>query len=161
MLVAPWIGPIVVALAAGIVVALLLVVVQASRIGRLRRRLDGLSRNAEGRSLDAHLDRVREVGRELDEMAVRTAVVEANGKRAFQRYGIVRFNPFEETGGNQSFAVALLDGNGDGVVISSLHARAGTRVYAKELSRGRSEAQLSDEETEAVKRAMVVRPGDR
>ena len=90
--------------------------------------------------LDAHLDKVFAVARELDELAARTAVLEAAQRRAFQRVGLVRFNPFEETGGNQSFALALLDAAGDGWVLSSLHARSGTRVYAKAIkarSRGR------------------------
>ena len=47
----------------------------------------------------------------------------------------MRYNPFEETGGNQSFALALLDAEGDGWVLSSLHARSGTRVYAKAIAR--------------------------
>ena len=55
--------------------------------------------------------------------------------RAFQRVGLVRFNPFEDTGGNQSFALALLDAEGNGWVLSSLHARTGTRVYAKPITR--------------------------
>ncbi len=57
-------------------------------------------------------------------------------RKAIQRTGLVRYNPFEDTGGNQSFAVALLDANGDGVVVSSLHARNGTRIYAKAIAGG-------------------------
>ena len=80
--------------------------------------------------------------RELDELAARTAILEARPARAFQRVGLVRYNPFEETGGNQSFALALLDAAGDGWVLSSLHARSGTRVYAKAITGGASEAAL-------------------
>ena len=82
-------------------------------------------------------------------------VAEANLRRSFQRIGLVRFNPFEDTGGNQSFALALLDANGDGIVFSSLHSRTGTRVYAKAVNGGRSETALSDEETQAVRDAMA------
>ena len=88
-------------------------------------------------------------------MAARTAVLEAAQREAFQRVGLVRYNPFEETGGNQSFALALLDANGDGWVLSSLHARSGTRVYAKAITGGRSDAALSDEETAAIKQATA------
>jgi hypothetical protein len=154
-----------VALAVAIGLLLFLVIWQAIRIGRLRRRLESITRGEQGRSLeailDAHLDKVFQVGRELDEMAARAAVIEANGRRAFQRIGIVRFNPFEDTGGNQSFAVALLDANGDGFVLSSLHARSGTRVYAKSLTNGQSDGALSDEETEALRRAMATPPAAR
>ena len=73
--------------------------------------------------------------------------LEAAAPRAFQRVGLVRYNPFEDTGGNQSFALALLDAEGNGWVLSSLHARAGTRVYAKAIAGGRADAALSEEET--------------
>ena len=56
---------------------------------------------------------------------------------AFQRVGLVRYNPFEDTGGNQSFALAMLDAKGDGWVLSSLHARHGHAVL-REGGQGRS-----------------------
>ncbi len=158
-LVEPYLGAAVVALAVAIVLLLLLVALQARRIGRLGRRLDGLTRGAEGRNLeavlDAHLDKVFQVSRDLDQLAARSAVLEGNMRRAFQRIGVVRYNPFEDTGGNQSFAVALLDAQGDGFVLSSLHARGGTRVYAKALRNGTSDAALSAEETEALRLAAA------
>ena len=80
---------------------------------------------------DAHLDKVDAVARGISDLDARMAVLEATQRRSFQRVGLVRYNPFEETGGNQSFALALLDADGDGWVLSSLHARSGTRVYAK------------------------------
>jgi len=83
------------------------------------------------------------------------AVLEAAQRKAFQRVGLVRYNPFEETGGNQSFALALLDSAGDGWVLSSLHARSGTRVYAKAVKAGRADTALSDEETAAIQQAMA------
>jgi len=105
--------------------------------------------------LDAHLEKVFAMARELDDVAARTAILEAAQRRAFQRVGLVRYNPFEETGGNQSFALALLDADGDGWVLSSLHARAGTRIYAKSINAGRSEAGLSSEETAAIEQATA------
>jgi Protein of unknown function (DUF4446) len=143
--------------------ALVLLAIVARRVRRLERRLDGITRDADGRSLEgileAHLDRVLAVDREVDQLAVRTTMLEAAGRRAFQRAGLVRFNPFEETGGNQSFALALLDAEGDGFIINSLHARSGTRVYARTLTGGRAEGQLSAEEVEALKLAQAAPPG--
>jgi len=135
------------------------VLVLARRTRRLDGRLATLTRSGDGGSLEAvlgsHLERVERVARELDEVVARQAVLEGAQRRAFQRVGLVRFNPFEETGGNQSFALALLDAAGDGWVLSSLHARAGTRVYAKAIKAGRSDAALSDEETAALGQAMA------
>ncbi|HKF85602.1 MAG TPA: DUF4446 family protein [Candidatus Limnocylindrales bacterium] len=159
-LVAPVIGLIVVALAIASVVLLVLVVLLFRRTSAAERRFASLTRGESGTSLEgileAHLDKVYAVAREVDEIAARTAVTEAAQRRSFQRIGLVRFNPFEDTGGNQSFALALLDQSGDGFVISSLHARAGTRVYGKAVGKGRSESNLSAEETEALRLALAM-----
>jgi hypothetical protein len=141
------------------VVLLLAVLGLWRRNRRTDSRLRGLTRGAEGSSLeavlDAHLDKVYDVSRELDELAARMAILEGAQRKAFQRVGLVRYNPFEETGGNQSFALALLDAAGDGWVLSSLHARSGTRVYAKAIAAGKADAALSEEETAAITRAMA------
>ncbi len=131
----------------------------ARRTRDLDKRLSGITRGAEGRSLesvlDTHLEKVYAMSRQLDDVAARTAVLEGVQRRSFQRVGLVRFNPFEGTGGNQSFALALLDAAGDGWVLSSLHAREGTRVYAKSITGGRSDAGLSAEETAAINHATA------
>ena len=149
----------VLALAIVSLLLLLLVFWVWGRTCRLARRIDSLTRGQDDKDLsgvlDAHLDKVFAVSNEVDELTVRTAVAESNLRHSFQRIGLVRFNPFEDTGGNQSFALALLDANGDGLVLSSLHSRAGTRVYAKAINGGRSEAALSEEESEAVRQAMA------
>jgi hypothetical protein len=106
-----------------------------------------------------HLEQVGSMGRELDQLSARSAILEAAGRRAIQRVGLVRFNPFEDTGGNQSFAVALTDAGGNGIVVSSLHSRTGTRVYAKAIAEGRSDAALSAEETEALRLALAPPTG--
>lgn len=157
------IGAIVIVLVAVSIVLLIGVLLEARLAGQLGRRLDDMTRGADGHSLeqvlDTHLDRVESVSRGLDLVEARTAVLEAGAPLAYQRIGIVRFNPFEDTGGNQSFALALLDGRGTGFVVSSLHARSGTRVYGKAVTAGVAESTLSDEETEAVRLAMASRTG--
>lgn len=76
------------------------------------------------------------------------------GKKHLQKYALTRFNPFEDTGGDQSFIIALLDGEDNGIVISSLHTRNGTRVYAKAVANGKAGShQLSKEEKEVVEKA--------
>lgn len=70
----------------------------------------------------------------------------------FQKIGLVRFNPFAGTGGDQSFCLALLDGEENGLVISSLHSRDTTRIYAKPVKKGRAAGyELSTEEVQAIK----------
>ncbi|MEN6521883.1 MAG: DUF4446 family protein [Armatimonadota bacterium] len=72
---------------------------------------------------------------------------------SLQNIGLVRFDAFPDVGGAQSFAVALLDQNKNGVVISSLYGRTDSRIYAKEIVGGRSSHTLSDEEMDAIRRA--------
>ena len=146
-------------LALALVVLLLLVIVLARRQASLSRRLRGLTRGEDGGSLEAslgaYLDKVDGVTRGLADVTTRTATLERDGRHAFQRVGLVRYNPFEETGGNQSFALALLDADGNGWVLSSLHARSGTRIYAKTIASGKSEAALSTEEADAIRQATA------
>jgi hypothetical protein len=162
-LVSPYLGAVAIALGVLVVVLFVLVLVLLRRTSRLDRRLAGVTRGAEGQSLEAileaHLDKDDHVGRELDQLAARSAVLEATQRNAFQRIGLVRFNPFEDTGGNQSFALAILDHHGNGFVMSSLHARAGTRVYGKAIARGTAEANLSEEEAEALRIALAPAGG--
>lgn len=71
-----------------------------------------------------------------------------------QKIGLVRFNPFNDTGGDQSFILALIDAEESGVVISGLHTRNGTRWYAKKISNGHGvEHELSNDEVKAIKSA--------
>lgn len=71
-----------------------------------------------------------------------------------QKIGMVRFNPFSDTGGDQSFVISLLDNENNGIVITSLYARSGTRWYVKQIKAGKGvEYELSKEEKEAIKKA--------
>lgn len=72
----------------------------------------------------------------------------------FTKYALIRFNPFEDSGGDQSFTIALLDSRDNGIILSSLHSRSGTRVYAKEVIGAKAIShKLSKEEKEAVEKA--------
>jgi len=135
---------------------LAIVMLQSLQISRLKQRIDMLTGGAEGdleAVLGQHLETVHEVGQDLDELTARMAVLESAGRHHFARQGLVRFSPFEDTGGNQSFALALLDESDDGLVISSLHSRTGTRIYAKAVVNGKADASTSPEETRAIEEA--------
>jgi hypothetical protein len=105
--------------------------------------------------LASQMQRLDRIGDEVMAQAGRLRMIEGNARHMVQRVGIVRFNPFEETGGNQSFVVALLDGESNGVLLTSLHARAGTRVYLRTVIGGRCDVTLSAEESEALRQAGI------
>ncbi|MCL4387385.1 DUF4446 family protein [Patescibacteria group bacterium] len=77
-------------------------------------------------------------------------------KRSIQKVGFIRYNPFgtADTGGNQSFSVTILDYDNNGFILTSIHGREGTRVYAKPVKKGKSSHNLSNEEEESLKRAI-------
>jgi hypothetical protein len=76
-------------------------------------------------------------------------------KSAVTKVGIVRFNPFHEIGSDQSFSLAFLDQENNGFVLTSHYLKEANRVYAKPVKNGSSQYPLSDEETEAMKKAMT------
>ena len=82
------------------------------------------------------------------------AKIEKEGLLHIQKVGLVRFNPFKDTGGDQSFILSLIDGNDTGVIISGLYSRSGTRWYAKKVAEGKgTEHELTEEEKKALKEA--------
>lgn len=142
------------ALGVAILILLLALVLVLRRVMRLERRVAALTRGEDGESLERilgkHLERVIALGVDVAALERRAGALEAEGRHAVRRVGLVRFNPFEDTGSNQSFALATLDEDGDGVVITSLHARGLTRIYAKAIAGWRPDAALSDEEAQAL-----------
>lgn len=83
--------------------------------------------------------------------------LQSDGTLHLQRLGIVRFNPFSDTGGSQSFTLSILDGQDNGIVMTSLYARTGNRWYIKHIKQGVSpDVELSKEEQLAIKKARPV-----
>ena len=83
--------------------------------------------------------------------------LEKEGLLHIQKVGLIRFNPFKDTGGDQSFILSLIDGNSTGVVISGLYSRSGTRWYAKKVVNGKGvDYDLSEEEKRALKEAKTA-----
>lgn len=92
--------------------------------------------------------------KDIDFLKDRCDKIEKEGLLNIQKVGLLRFNPFKDTGGDQSFILALTDANDTGIVISGLYSRSGTRWYAKRVVNGKGvEHELSEEERKAVKEA--------
>jgi hypothetical protein len=137
----------------------------ALRLRRAEARYRALAEGTSGGNLETmlteHMLRVRDATlrvAELDELARR---LDRASRSHLQRVGFLRFNPFRDAGGDQSFAVAMSDQDGNGVVISSLHSRDVTRVYGKPLAGWASPYPLTEEEEQAIKKARDQGPGDR
>lgn len=116
-----------------------------------------LSNNSKG-NLDEVLNKILDQEKVNKDAIVQIAQEIKNiikeGKTHIKRLGLVRFNPFNETGGDSSFSLSLLDDNLNGVVITGLHARERTRVYVKPIKEGKSKYELSKEEVKVVKQVI-------
>jgi hypothetical protein len=129
----------------------------ALRLRRVEERYRRLTAGTGGGDLsavlEAHVNQVAAATARVAELDTLVRHAERASRAHVQHVGFLRFNPFRDTGGDQSFALALADGEGNGVVISSLHSRDVTRVYAKPLAAWTTSYQLTDEEQRAIARA--------
>jgi hypothetical protein len=134
-----------------------LLVLQRSE-SRLRSRLRRILSDNGSTGLDEVLagqaTRIEQLATRVDALTALQRELETATGRSVQKVAVVRFNPFQDSGGDQSFAIALLDQRGSGVVVSSLHGRAETRIFAKQVMNGRSAHSLSDEEQQAIREAL-------
>jgi hypothetical protein len=126
----------------------------SNRQRQIQERLDKIFTDKEGHDLSKPLEALTarmDVGDERAER-LRNDIEQlvAHLPHNIQAVGLVRFQAFSDYGGDQSFALALANATGDGVVISSIFAREGTRVYAKPLTAWTSSYSLSFEEEEAI-----------
>jgi len=81
-------------------------------------------------------------------------------RRNYQKFGIVKYDAFNEMGGKLSFALAMLDGNNSGWIINAMHSREGCYTYIKEIIKGESYIELAEEEAEALDKAIFENPYD-
>jgi len=103
-------------------------------------------------SLQARID---DLHRAVDEAVGGLARVDRRIDGSLSKTALVRYDAFQQKGGEQSATVAMLDGERTGLVISAIQGRDYARIYMKELDRGRASVALSPEELEAVERAMA------
>lgn len=107
--------------------------------------------------LESLLKEIAFAKKELGFLKDRAENLQKEGTFHIQKVGLTRFNPFKDTGGDQSFILSLIDGNNTGVIISGLYSRSGTRWYAKKIVNGKSvEHELTDEEKQALKETQTV-----
>lgn len=121
------------------------------RYKRLMTGMDGF--NIE-RILMGHIDEVRETVRKVEALEAENKRIEQLAKNATQKIGIVRFSAFEGIGGDVSFAIALLDYQNNGIVLSSIFGREDSRCYAKPVINAESTYKLTDEEKMAIAEAL-------
>ena len=137
------------------VVIIAVVILMITWMFLLELRLKKLFRGKKAKNLEevmAALDKeLKHLDASREETEKYLAAAEKRLKKSVQNVGVIRFNPFDDAGSNQSFAIALLDENGNGVVLSGLYSRDKVNVFAKPIEKGSSQYTLTKEEKEAIK----------
>ena len=138
-----------------------LVVWLALRLRALSRRWSDLMQGTSGSNVESllrdHLDRASAISERLERAEKSVDVLETKMQAAKRFLGVVRYDAFDDVGGSQSFALAVYDEKGDGVVVTSMVGRTDCRVYAKEIKAGNAERELSSEEQAAIEAAVRTR----
>lgn len=147
------------AIVAGVaLLSFLLVLVVMLRIRKVRREYRMLLGKSGDQDLLAtvgeSVGKTRAVERQMQSVTDAQEDLASVGRLALQRFSIVRYDAFEDMGGQLSFSAALLDDYGDGIVVTSINGRTETRTYAKSVRAMKSQHNLSDEEREAIESAV-------
>jgi Protein of unknown function (DUF4446) len=105
-----------------------------------------------------HIEKREQLAHEVAEIESRLTTTERKLQKSKRHVGLVRYDAFPEIGGQQSFALAIYDDNGDGAVVSSIIGRADCRVYGKPILNGNAERSLTNEERQAILDAVSTAP---
>ncbi len=128
------------------------------RILQLQNKYGQFLKGADASNIESTIKKyasdIEDAHNKIEELASFSARMHTQSQFAISKQALIRFNPFGDTGGDQSFVLALLDNHNNGFIISSVHARTSTRIYAKEIRNGLSKYNLSDEETVALQKAL-------
>ncbi|QGP91917.1 hypothetical protein MGLY_12660 [Neomoorella glycerini] len=156
-LLAPYYIPILLGLAGLQLLIILFLWYNHAEVRRLEGRIKRLAETGEGHDLTAVLARFHDLGeikKALEQVHEKAADLQVGLEKSFSRMGLIRFNAFPDTGSDLSFALALLNREGHGFILTSLYARDETRVFIKPVHGGRSTYRLSEEEEKALAMAL-------
>jgi len=141
-------------------ILLLVVLIQGRKIAGLDKCYRRMMQGHEGLDLETHLvknnEAVQQVYQELNDINKTTQQLRQQISAAIQQVGVVRFNAFPDMGSDLSYAVALLDQDGSGIVLSGIYGREDSRTFVKPVERYKSSYRLSQEEQAAIERAVAA-----
>ena len=127
------------------------------KLRKINKRLKILFKGSDGKDLEkiifSQAKDIKKLSADSQDLFKISDEIHKLAARGIQKTAVVRFNPFSDVGSDQSFSAALLDFYNNGLVISALYTREGTRIYSKPIKNSGSEYQLSKEEKEAIEKA--------
>jgi hypothetical protein len=124
----------------------------------LKKQIKSVLELSSGRDLNLALEEIISSNKNIDQQQKQIkqlySEVKNISERSLQKTALLRFNPFSDTGGDQSFALCMLDHTNSGVIITAIHSRENTRVYTKEINNGSSQLSLSKEENRVLSKII-------
>ena len=137
-----------------VLILLILLIVQIVKTGRLKKRLDSFLLGKDGASLEQDITTLFEDNKFLKSSADNNKkdirMLYKKLESAYQKLGLVKYDAFNQMGGQLSFSLALLDENNNGFIINSVHSTEGCYSYTKEIKNGECKISLGQEEAEAL-----------
>ena len=157
----PWIGAVMIIL----VIALLAYCVTLHiRLNSLKKKYDFFMKGENGvsleRKLSVEVSEIRDAAKGLESMLSEQANIRNIQSNTIQKIGFIKYNAFENIGNDLSFALTLLDGNNNGICISSIYGRSESRIFSKPIVKGKSLVNLSQEELESLNEALGERTNE-
>lgn len=153
-------GIVIIVLIVLVLVLMLLVITMNMRLNRLMHRYRIFMRGQDGQSVERSIaSKIKDIDRLQAKQTSNTELLGTMRKqfdRTLNKYGIVKYDAFEDVGGKMSFALAMLDVDDNGFVLNAIHSRDNCFLYLKEVVKGESYIMLSEEEVQALRAASAV-----
>lgn len=152
------IGYILIGLLVLLILLLILTICMIVKVNRLKGRLDSFVLGKDGKSLEQNIialfedNKFLKINTDKNKKDIRTLYKKMEG--TYQKMGLVKYDAFQQMGGQLSFSLALLNENNDGFIINSVHSTDGCYSYTKEIIAGECSITLGKEEAEALAKAM-------
>ena len=157
----PWIGMATIVL---VIAVLVYCVILHIRLGSLKKKYDFFMQGDSGASLERKLSvevsEIRDAAKGLESLLTEQAAIRNTQSNTIQKIGFIKYNAFENIGNDLSFALTLLDGNNNGICISSIYGRNESRIFSKPIVKGKSLVSLSQEELESLNEALGERTNE-
>ena len=157
----PWIGMATIVL---VIALLVYCIILHIRLGSLKKKYDFFMQGDNGASLERKLSvevsEIRDAAKGLETMMTEQAAIRNIQSNTIQKIGFIKYNAFENIGNDLSFALTLLDGNNNGICISSIYGRNESRIFSKPIVKGKSHVSLSQEELESLNEALGERTNE-
>lgn len=157
----PWIGMVTIVL---VIAVLVYCVILHIRLGSLKKKYDFFMQGDNGvsleRKLSVEVSEIRDAAKGLESLLTEQAAIRNTQSNTIQKIGFIKYNAFENIGNDLSFALTLLDGNNNGICISSIYGRNESRIFSKPIVKGKSLVSLSQEELESLNEALGERTNE-